>query len=374
MKKIAAITFHHAHNFGSMLQAYALQVYVKSLYDEIGEPVEYTIIDYYSEVQEELYGVYKSGLSVRSIVKNLVTIPYAKQLQIKHQKFEVFLAEQCCMTKRYKNKNELKDSIPEADIYISGGDQIWNVRAKDYSPVYYLNFLNDKAERISYAASFGPLKIDWTKYDIDGYKALLKKYAAISVREPGSIENIKELTGADCSINADPTLLLTTEQWRMLQSGACYRDGQYILLYCLEPSKMQLKMADIISKRLKLPIVVLKYNNKNDMLNHFVKKYDSGPKDFLAYIDNAALVLSSSFHGTAFSLIYHKPFYVFNGMSDNRISSILTRTKMIQRSLENIEDVKKVTLEIPNIEAIQKLLDEERRASREYLRRALKIE
>ena len=78
--------------------------------------------------------------------------------------------------------------------------------------------------------------------------------------------------------------------------------------------------------------------------NSFVKRYDSGPTDFLAYIDHAALVLSSSFHGTAFSLIYHKPFYVFNGMRDNRIAYILTKTDMVDHSLESLTDVERVTL------------------------------
>jgi hypothetical protein len=151
-------------------------------------------------------------------------------------------------------------------------------------------------------------------------------------------------------------------------------NGKYILLYCLEPSKEQLIMAAAISKKLKLPIVILRYNNKNDMFNTFVKKYDAGPEDFLAYIDHAALVLSSSFHGTAFSLIYHKPFYVFNGMNDNRISSMLRKTNMVDRSLNCIEDLKRVSLEKPNENEIEILLAQERASSREYLWRALDIE
>ena len=135
-----------------------------------------------------------------------------------------------------------------------------------------------------------------------------------------------------------------------------------------------MEMADAISKKLNLPIVILRYNNKNDMFNHYVKKYDSGPKDFLAYIDHAALVLSSSFHGTAFSLIYHKPFYVFNGMKDNRISSILLKTGMTERSLECFEEIERVTLDKPDDKVIEALLNEERNASRMYLRRALEIE
>ena len=132
-------------------------------------------------------------------------------------------------------------------------------------------------------------------------------------------------------------------------------------------------MADAISKKLNLPILILRYNNKNDMFNHFVKKYDAGPRDFLAYIDHAALVLSSSFHGTAFSLIYHKPFYSFHGMEDNRIRAILEKTKMEERSLASMEDIARVTLDGPNADAIEALLEEERSLSKAYLRQALEI-
>lgn len=201
----------------------------------------------------------------------------------------------------------------------------------------------------------------------------LKKYDYISVRENGSAENIKKLINKRCEINVDPTLLLKKEQWKALQSNVNYNGGKYILLYCLEPSKEQLKMANNISKKLNLPILILKYNNKNDMFNDYIKKYDSGPEDFLSYLDNAALVLSSSFHGTVFSIIYHKPFYVFGGMKDNRISTLLTKMEMVERSLDKPEDIERVNLLIPNYEKIEKVLNYEREKSKEYLKQALEI-
>lgn len=369
MKKIATITFHHAHNFGSALQAYALQQFVLSLYKD--SDVEYKIIDYYTELQEELYSVYKHDLSIKSIIKNFVAFLYSKQLKDKHQKFEDFLKNRCMLTRRYKNKQELIEDIPIADVYISGSDQLWNVRAEDFDSVYYYDFLADGCKRISYAASLGPLQIDWGKYDYKKYKDLISKYKSISVREKGSYNNLEKITDIKCNINVDPTLLISKEEWQKIESKEIYNDGKYILLYCLEPSKEQLKIADEISKKLQLPIVILRYNNKNDMLNHFVKKYAAGPEDFLAYIDHAALVLSSSFHGTAFSLIYHKPFYVLNGINDNRISEILKKTNMTERSLESIEDIKNVNLNKPDEKMIDLFLENERVRSELYLKEAI---
>ena len=369
MKKVAVITFHRAHNFGSVLQTYALKECVKNIEGE----VEYQIIDLFTEKQEQLYAVFKRNNCIKNIAKNIFTIPYSRALKQKHDKFNAFIDENFNLTSRYKNHEELFNNPPEADYYISGSDQIWNVRAMDFSPSYYLDFVK-QGKRISYSASFGPLNIDWNQYNKKQVINCLKKYECISVREKGSAENVRNLIGQEADIHVDPTLLLKKEQWRKIQSNSNYNSGKYILLYCLEPSKKQLEIADAISDKLGLPIVVLRYNNKNDMINHYVKKYDSGPEDFLAYVDHAELVLSSSFHGTVFSMIYHKPFYVFDGMSDNRISTMLTKMEMEERSLNGLEDIGRVNLLPPDYEKIEVVLEHERKRSEEYLRRALEHE
>lgn len=373
MKKIAVVTFHRAHNFGSVLQTYALQECIKKIAKESITDIEYNLIDFYTDQQEELYKIYKSDYSIKNLIKNLINWYYSKELKIKYNKFNNFISENFNITKRIRSENELRKNTPIADYYISGSDQIWNVRAKDFSDVYYLDFV-ENGKKISYAASFGPLEINWNQYDKDRYTKFLQEYNSISVREEGSRKNIEILTGEDCIINVDPTMLLTKAEWRKIQSSANYGEGQYILLYCLEPSKEQLKLAEAISGKLGLPIVVLRYNNKNDMFNHYVKKYDSGPEDFLAYIDHAALVLSSSFHGTVFSMIYHKPFYVFEGMKDNRISTMLTKLEMENRSLNSWEDIEKVNLLPPDKEKIENVLGCEREKSKAYLSKALEFE
>ena len=168
-------------------------------------------------------------------------------------------------------------------------------------------------------------------------------------------------------------MLLNVEDWRAMESNANYNHGKYILLYCLEPTKEQISMTKLISKKFHLPVVTLKPTNKNDIVNTFVKKYDAGPEDFLSYIDHASLVITSSFHGTAFSLIYNKPFFVLNGMKDQRISSLLCRTDLESRSLERKSDIDKVNLQCPNYKKTLSFLNEEREKSYIYLIQALNI-
>lgn len=372
MVRIGTITFHGAYNFGSMLQTYALQEYVTRLFKDSNRECSYNVINFRTDFQKSFYSLYHSVRNPKNIIKNMVAFKYRKDLSLKAAKFESFLNDYIKLTDEYNSLTELKEA-PVFDYYISGSDQIWNVRAKDFSDAYYLSFAPDDSKKISYATSLGPLMIDWSQYDSSKYSKFIERYGYISVRETKSVDNISHLTDRECHVYVDPTMLLKVDEWRKIQSQANYNNGQYILLYCLEPSKEQLNIAAAISKKLNLPILITKYNNKNDMFNSFVKKYDCGPCDFLSYIDNAALVLSSSFHGTVFSMIYNKPFYVFNGMKDNRISSILVKSGLVERSIEKKEDIKKVNLSQPDFNAVNNIINTEINRSKEYLMKAFEI-
>lgn len=370
MKKIGTLTFHRAQNYGSILQTYALQKFICNMALYKNEEIDYKVVDIRPETQKDLYSIYKRGFNITNIIKNVTAFCYYKKLKEKNEKFDKFLKENINLTDFYDNKDELIKADLKMDYFITGSDQIWNVRSRDFEDYFYLDFVSC-AKKISYATSFGPLKIDWEKYDKDKYAKLLSDYSYISAREKGSAENVIKLIGKEPEIHVDPTFLLDKVEWQKVQSDMNYKNGKYILLYCLEPSKDQLKMVKAISKKLKLPVVITKYNNKNDIFNSFVKKYETGPADFLALIDNASLVLTSSFHGTAFSLIYRKKFYVFNGKTDNRISDILNKTDLLDRSLETINDVDKVDLEIVDFEKTEKFLKEQQEKSFDYLSKAL---
>ena len=372
MKKVSTVTFHKAQNYGSVLQTYALQSFVRQLGATHGEEIDYTVIDVQPRTQKGLYSIYKKGLSLTNIVKNSVAWWYRKQLHTKQEKFAEFLDTHVSLTQNYPTIEDLYANAPSSDYFISGSDQIWNVRSCDFEDYFYLDFVKD-AKKISYATSFGPLKIDWDKYDRDKYASLLGAYDHISTREVGSADNVLLLTGKQPHIHVDPTLLLSMDEWREIQSTANYNNGEYILLYCLEPSKAQLKIVKKISKKLGLPVVITKYNNKNDIFNSFVKRYDTGPLDFLSLVDNAKMVITSSFHGTAFSLIYRKKFYVLNGKTDNRISDILDKTGLLDRSIECVEDIERVNLDEVDFTQTEIFINQQKQLSSDYLTTALDL-
>lgn len=372
MIKIATITFHHAHNYGSVLQAYALQKTIKNIGNECGIDIDYKIIDLHTNGQNEIYSVYKKNNSIKNVLKNILTIPFSKKLKERYLNFENFITNNLDLTKHYSSSQQLYSDLPKADIYISGSDQIWNVRAADFEMAYYFDFLPENAYRVSYAVSMGPLMIDWSKYLDYKCSDCIKKYSEISVREENTKKMIYEISGCNSDIHIDPTLLLTEKDWLKVASNKNYNNGKYILFYGLEPTCEQLKIVKNISKTLNLPVVITKYFNKYDYFNSFVKLYDCGPDDFLSLIHNASFVITSSFHGTAFSVLFKKPFLVFDGMKDNRISHLLINTNLTSRNIHtNDTDFKNESLFDIDFSKSKVFLQSERKKSKEYLKGCL---
>ena len=364
MKKVGCITFHASYNFGSNLQAYALQEYVKKLSDDI----DYKIINFRSENQKKLYDY---GCS-RSRLKFL----FKKKLLERQEKFENFINKKLNLTeKEYNNNEELQKEEFKFDYYISGSDQIWNLSARDFDWSYYLDFVK-KGKKISYAASRGPVNREISTENLQTIKGLVSKYDNISVREQGTFEFIKKLTDKNIDINLDPTLLLTREEWQKLLDGhKKIIDKPYILYYSLKPSKVRSKLLKHLGKVMNKKVVVANPYIKYDLVGGFKKNYNSGPIEFLNLLANADLVVSSSFHGTVFSILFNKPFYTLNGKNDFRISTLLNITGLENRAITEESDIKELVNNASKIsfEQANTQLEIEREKSKKYLLKALDI-
>ena len=364
--KIGALTFHGSYNYGSVLQAYALQTYIEKLASQNGIRCEYEILNYRSPEQKKMYA--KPELSsVRNVVRRLMYEPYRDKLDEQGRKFETFIDQYLNTTCEFADLEALPSITEKYDVLLAGSDQIWNVRAKDFAYAYL--FEGCKPRKISYAASLGPLEIDWSLYDKERYVSDLKEFERISVREEKSRNQFNKICpDLSCDIHIDPTLLLDAEDWRTLSSGMDVNDGNYILFYCLEPKAEHLKIAEVLSQKTGLPVVATKYRGKADYFNHFIKLYNAGPCDFISLIDHAAMVLTSSFHGTAFSLLFQKPFYVVDGLSDGRICDLLSMSGTTGNNLvSGIQEINKKPLAAGD----SLFLDRERTRSRQYLIDAL---
>lgn len=364
--KIATLTFHGAHNYGSMLQAYALQTFVRKIIAETGRSCEYKILNYRSDIQKQLYSPVPGTGSVAAI-KGFLYSFYKNQLDAQRQKFEDFMVYQLNTTEEFSNSAELPHITRDYDCLLSGSDQVWNIRAQDFDFSYLFEGCNQR--KMSYAASLGPLQIDWSKYDKTRFLEAIRGFDCISVREEKSKKMLAEVyPGVDAQVHVDPTLLLDRQEWRQIQSDMNYRDGEYILFYCLEPDRRHIRIAQMLSKKSGLPVVATRYRNKYDYFNPFVKLYDAGPLDFLSLVDHASIVLTSSFHGTAFSLIYGKPFIAIDGMKDGRISNIL-RLANAKCNAISLDASRIDSMPLPM--DVDMWISEEREKSKQYLLKSL---
>lgn len=370
MKKIGVITFHASYNYGSNLQAYALQEYVKKICDF---ECEYKIINLRTDIQKKAYKNCFEKKNLKNRIKSIILLNKKKDFEKKEEYFEKFINNELNLTEEVKNIDDIKKLNLNCNYYISGSDQLWNIHACDFDWSNLLEFASN-GKKISYAASFGPKAQLWTDEQKERIRKDLLEYDCLSVRENGSFNNVKELTGKEAEINIDPTMLLDKNEWNKIIEEKPIIKKDYILLYNLKNDKDVYKIAKIVSKELKMPVIITRLGNMKEIFMGFEKKYDVGPKEFLNLVKNAKLVLSSSFHGTVFSIILNKPFFAINGLKDFRIHTLLKKMNLENRTIE-IENAKEKCESAFNIEfdESQKLIECEREKSRLYLERALDI-
>jgi polysaccharide pyruvyl transferase WcaK-like protein len=315
--------------------------------------------------------VFEKG-DLRNRILGLIYIKYKRLFKQRASRYEDFIANRLNVTKEYSSAEELK-SIGPYDVYVSGSDQIWNLKCYDFDWSNYLEFAKN-LNRISYAASFGPKSYEWNTEERKRIRQDLLKYAHISVREEGSAKAVNDLVGIEPNIHVDPTLLIDAKKWEKIASTQRATKKEYILLYDLKQNKNAYKIAHTLSRVYRLPVVVIKENAKM-LIRYpsFIKRYDAGPEEFLGYIKNAKIVVSSSFHGTVFSIIFRKPFFAVDGLKDLRISTLLNRTSLEERSVSN-DDYKRKIMNAYNIDFsnVDAYLKRERERSLRFLTEGMK--
>lgn len=238
----------------------------------------------------------------------------------------------------YNRKSILKNP-PVFDIYMTGSDQTWNPRYlhTDYS--FLLNFAPENAPRIAYSASFGAKKM-LPEYRTD-YIRLLKKYDRISVREPSGVDLVRELTGKTALHVSDPTLMLDRNEW------CCVHQKQldlpekfifcYILTYVFNPFPQINKLIKHLSEISGLPVVVFRDGVELVDIKCRELSTDIGPEGFIECFDRADFVITTSFHGAAFSVNFEKDFFAVlnpNPSIDDRVKSFLQTVRLEDRGLD----------------------------------------
>lgn len=337
---------HKVLNYGSALQAFALQKAIEDL------GYESFLIDYLfpNEFHQNKRAL---KLSIRRILKGIYRrliyfFLYNRDKQM--QLFSLFWKENFRLTETFRNQKEIFDNPPDFDVYVTGSDQVWNPIHMNGDPTFFCDFIKNGNKRISYAASFSSATIE-EKYII-AYKNLLNKYASVSVRENKGIEIVGNLTLKNAVCVCDPTLLLTKDDYGKLSIHSTIKiDEPYILAYILNynfnPYPTIQDTINKIAKKTKLPVVYLLCNTLNAAFNFKSKIISAaGPNEFLWLFQHASYIVTSSFHGVAFSLIFEKQFYAISEKNhkDSRIKSLLEETGTDDRLIFTGSNIDKIDI------------------------------
>ena len=289
---VSIITMTRTYNYGATLQAYALQTYVESL----GHNCE--VIDHMRVCEDEHR---KIKLNARS-VDNFLQLPYKRKLESGFSNFESFYCDYMHMGKKYTNDEALFANPPEYDVYITGSDQVWNPRY--IKEKFYLGFAPKQAKKISYAVSLGVTDIPEENQEI--IKKYLGKMDSISVRESAGKMAIEKLTDKKVKLNCDPIFLLNREEWRNVESSVEGVPEDYILCYMIyKPNWINNWLKEVKKKTKKKIVFVGLTGYRPVYCDKFIRT--AGPREFLWLIDHASAIATSSFHGTAFSIMFGKP-------------------------------------------------------------------
>lgn len=366
--KIGIITLHFSYSYGACLQTWATVKAIEKLGHE-GKVIDYQ--DYYSTRRHKWYTI-DPYVSIQSNIKEIIKRVVYGWHRNGQKNFARFYQELPKTKKVYCSFNELNqlDEDEGFDVVVSGSDQIWNpeIFSNGLQPAYYLGF-ETKAKRIAYASSMGSYVPDEKIQAIQ--KKYLKEYSYIGVREQYTSDILNQELGLVATTVADPTLLLTKEEWRKIQQ-VIQMPKRYILLYVLNVASFDKKYSDVVKYyKNKCNAEVVQVSIYSYKLNCSDKLIDNCTMEqFVFAVSNSCMVITDSFHGMTISLLQEKDFVILKMSNPKRIETLLNRIELIDYYCENIEQVKNLSYPIA-YSSVTPRIEEYREESLQWLKNSI---
>ena len=338
MKNIGIITFQNANNYGAVYQAFALKKTVE-----------------------------KQGLNVSVINYDS---PSMGLKSVQQSQFKDFIDRYLNLTKEYMSKQEIDTS--EFDAIISGSDQVWNPRLTGGDMTYFLDFAPENVKKVSYAASIG-LNGDLFL----GYKDIFEKYvpafSGISLREETHVDYIQSIAkDKEVIASIDPSLLLTSKEYLDAFNLPDDRREDYIFVfsYALDPKMYD--FANMLSLKTGYRIVAISPYTAGSFVDGSKVIKNVPPVEWLELFNKAKLVITDSFHGMMFSIVFNKPFYAYAPNRSNvaRVKDVLKKLGLEDRKLTGITNIRDVQWDM-DYTKVNESLEKERKKSIEYLKKQL---
>jgi len=373
LPKVGIVTIIDCDNYGNRLQNYAVQEVVASLGFEAETIVNFPV----NRKKREGNVLFRFLKKPVDALKRYVVFSLADcfngafQKKLRFMRLDAF--------RRFTDENiketsfaVYRDRIPAGlgdmyDCFITGSDQVWNPVFRRGFFADFLTFAPD-AKRVAYAASFGVSKISEEYAQL--YADSLKQIRHISVREDAGADIVRALTGRDCAVLIDPTLMLSAEKW--LSIAKCSKakpKGRYALLYFLGEAVKECE-STVLRLAVKRGLDVVRMSDRR----RDAARYTAGPDEFLDYMASAEVVFTDSFHGAVFSILFGRPFVIFDrkgkGLSMNaRVDSLLSAFALESRRFDGTIDEEMVFC--ADYSHVPAILEEKRRVAFDFLKNAL---
>lgn len=369
--KIGILTFHRALNYGAVLQAYALSTYINSQ-----KNCDCEIVDYYCPKIEKDYALAYFTINYhhyRRMLNRILSIP--KTLRRKRA-FEDFRRKYLCVSQNKYDPQTISSSNLKYDLFITGSDQVWDLNCAGFDENYFLTFVKDSSKKNSYGASFRLMQLP-EEYKIE-FNRRIHDFRNISCREVAGANMISNLIGRNVDVVVDPVMLLKKEDWNRI----CFEvpDNDYILVYTISDSENVKEVANRVATLSGKKIVVLGRPVRGYVPEtKFIS--ENGPDHFVSYIKKADCIITNSFHGSVFSLLFHKTLWIDNmsvRAGNARLNNLMKMLSIENFSIESI--LTKKNLSVADIwnprpwNEIDQMIETKTGESRMYLKKVLDLE
>ncbi|MEM4482001.1 MAG: polysaccharide pyruvyl transferase family protein [Desulfurococcaceae archaeon] len=379
MQRVGLLTCvgrNYGHNFGTVLQAYALQrvIVSENLYCEIIDfvPLQNFFKNSLHTLRNRgiIYAVYKSLPWIAETIKRKIINKekiICQQSNTRRWKFEKF--KQCYLQFSHQTFRDInKLGRLDYDIYVVGSDLVWSPKYNypEILHIYLLSFVKNRL-KLSYAASIGESIPRWAR---PIFRTNLKDFNFISVREETSAKVLKECVGIDAEVVLDPTLLLTKEDWyKLAKIPEKEPKKPYMLVYDIYRSKEIMREINHIAKERGCNIITYSLSKNIPSFYHYC------PQEFLWLYKNTEYVVTTSFHGTVFAILFNKPFYTINPGNNAppcRIIDLLKKLNLKDRFINDPKSLRSLSFDELDWNLVNNNLENERKHSLNFLKRALR--
>ncbi len=375
--RIGIITaYHNNKNYGGLLQAYALQYYLKQF------GVDAVLVSFERK-------------QINNVIRRLKKLGKRQLIErvIQKRRFQQIAQEDNRYMKRNDLFNEFEESIPHTptvqqnnissvsegfDALIVGSDNVWRPESA-FDDIVFLKFATASQYKMSYAASVGVTEL--TRKEKNTFRSELQCFNDISVRERYSAEVLSNLLGKSVSYDLDPTLLLSDDQWETIEHEVKLSDD-YIFEYFTDDNIEAKKRIHSFAEKLGLKVIGIPHTqgryHKSDELYIDIPAIECGPREWVYLLHHSKYVFTDSFHGTVFSILFKKNFWTISKQKthapngEGRQEDLLKSLALLERYVKDINSFTDSDLMSPaNFVSAFENLNERRSDSTAYLTRNL---